>query len=100
MRHGPGLYANQHRMFERAPDIAAKVGGGDKDARRPHQKLGDVIGPTWRIPNIDPASRAVLPKTIPDQDQAEDGGKAQQGSVGTLPDTPDESGSLHAHGHE
>src|SRR3954447_2564339 len=100
MRHGPGLYANQHRMFERTPDIAAKIGGDHKDARRPHQKLCDVSRPTWRVPNIDPAGRAVLPKTIADEDQAEDGDKAQQSLIPPFADAGDDGRSLRAHGHE
>src|SRR5262249_28591502 len=54
VRDCPGLHADQHGVLERAPDVAAAIGRDHENARRPHQDLGDAIGPFRRPPHDTP----------------------------------------------
>ena len=62
MREGPGFDRDQHRMLEHALDVAGDIGGGDHDARRPHQRHHDVARPGRRIPHRDQARRRDSPQ--------------------------------------
>src|SRR5262249_44431536 len=100
MRNCPSLDANEHGMLDRPPDIAADVRGDDKNARRPHQDLGDVDRPARRIPKIDPLGSAIASKSITDQDEAYDRGQSQQSPVWPLSNALDQRCTLRAHRHE
>src|SRR5262249_39964541 len=87
---------HQHRMLELAPDVAAGIGRDHADAGRPHQNLRDVVGPPWRIPDVDPVARAVLAEAVADQDEPDQRDQPHHALVGPLPDARDRGGARPA----
>src|SRR5260221_4145806 len=93
MRDGPGLHADQHRMLEHAPDIAAAIGRDHENARRPHQQLREVVGPSGRGPHVDPAGRAILAEAVPSQNERGKRDYLSQPLIGPLAEAPDHRGT-------
>ena len=100
MGEGPGLHADQQRMFEHALDVAGDIGGGDHDARRPHQRDHDVAGPGRRIPYDDETGSAITGKSVANQKQAEDRDQREQAAVRPFADFGDQIGAMIAHRHK
>src|ERR1700730_4303383 len=93
MRDGPGLHANQHRMLERAPDIAAAIGRDHENARRPHQQLREVVGPCGRGPHVDPPGRAILAEAVANENEPGKRDQRHQPLIGPLAEALDHGGT-------
>src|SRR4051794_19783813 len=100
MRDRPGLHPDQHGVLERAPDLAPAIGRDHADAGRPHQQLGDVVRPSWRRPDLDPAGGPIMPEAVADQNQSRERDDRHQPLVGPLADAGDHGGTRSAQGHE
>src|SRR5262249_18168517 len=100
MRHGPGLHADQHGMFQDTFDIARKIGRGDENAGRQHQRLGDMPRPTRRGPQHDWACCVVDAEALAGDIEADDRDDGEQGLVGPFAQLLHCSGALGAHGHK
>src|SRR4029077_19365477 len=76
VRKRPQFDADQHRVLEGAGDVASNISGGDANERRPNQDRGHHARPGGRVPDVDPAGRAVSPE--PHHDQNEPGGSDER----------------------
>src|SRR5688572_1790813 len=87
-------------MLEPAPDVAPHIGRYDEDAGRPHQELGEVGGPARRVPDVDPAGRAIGREAVNNQYEANQRSKRKQALVRSLPEPRNHGRAQGASSHQ